>query len=80
MPDEPGASSDGIPADTDAKAVLADPATSKWLKVALEAALSRDPVDAANDAQALADLLSHRLDSMFQAAGVVRSITNPVDG
>lgn len=37
--------------------ILADPAASKWLKAALRSGLSRDPVDAANDAEVLAKLL-----------------------
>lgn len=40
--------------------VLADPAASFWLKVALNSALDRDPVDAANDAEVLAQLLQQR--------------------
>jgi len=40
--------------------VLADPAVSFWLKDSLVAALSRDPVDAANDADVLVRLLSER--------------------
>jgi hypothetical protein len=41
----------------EAQAVLADPATSYWLKSAIEAALARDPVDALNDALVLAAVL-----------------------
>jgi hypothetical protein len=37
--------------------VLRDPAASLWLRNALRAALVRDPVDAANDAEVLARLL-----------------------
>ena len=37
--------------------ILTDPAASEWLKDALRSALSRDPVDAANDAEVLAKLL-----------------------
>jgi hypothetical protein len=37
--------------------VLGDPAASDWLKAALHTALSRDPVDAANDAEVLARVL-----------------------
>lgn len=37
--------------------ILADPAASDWLKAALHSALSRDPVDAANDSEILAKLL-----------------------
>jgi hypothetical protein len=40
--------------------VLRDPATSSWLKTSLCSALSRDPVDAANDAEVLAQLLERR--------------------
>jgi len=40
--------------------VLADPAASFWLKAALRSALSRDPVDAANDSEFLARLLERR--------------------
>jgi len=36
--------------------ILADPAASVWLKAGLRLALSRDPVDAANDADVLARL------------------------
>ncbi len=39
---------------------LRDPAASFWLKDALRSALSRDPVDAANDAEVLARLLEQR--------------------
>lgn len=41
--------------------VLADPATSAWLKAALLEALRRDPVDALNDALVLSVLLDARL-------------------
>jgi len=41
-------------------AVLRDPAASSWLKTSLCSALSRDPVDAANDAELLAQLLERR--------------------
>ena len=37
--------------------ILADPAASDWLKTALHTALSRDPMDAANDAEVLAKVL-----------------------
>ena len=40
--------------------VLADPAASYWLKESLMSALSRDPVDAAHDAEILARLLQRR--------------------
>ena len=41
--------------------VLADTATSAWLKAALRDALRRDPVDALNDALVLASLLEAHL-------------------
>jgi hypothetical protein len=41
-------------------AVLHDPAASSWLKTCLCSALPRDPVDAANDAEVLAQLLELR--------------------
>lgn len=40
--------------------VLRDPAASYWLKSSLLSALARDPVDAANDAEVLAQLLDRR--------------------
>lgn len=40
--------------------VLFGPAASFWLKESLSSALSRDPVDAANDAEVLARLLDRR--------------------
>jgi hypothetical protein len=41
--------------------VLADAATSAWLKAALRDSLRRDPVDALNDALVLAALLEAHL-------------------
>jgi hypothetical protein len=46
--------------------VLADPAASFWLKEALRSALSRDPVDAANDAEVLAQLLDRRCQEVLR--------------
>jgi hypothetical protein len=40
--------------------IVDDPAASFWLKNALRAALIRDPVDAANDAEVLAQVLDQR--------------------
>ena len=40
--------------------VLSDPAASFWRKDALRSALTRDPVDAANDAEVLFRLLDER--------------------
>ncbi|HEY1806091.1 MAG TPA: hypothetical protein VGG45_16575 [Terracidiphilus sp.] len=44
--------------------VLADPAASFWLKMALRSALGRDPVDAAHDSEILAQLLGQRCDAI----------------
>jgi len=46
--------------------ILADPAASDWLKAALQSALSRDPVDAANDAEVLAKVLDHWCRQMLE--------------
>lgn len=43
-----------------AAAILDDPSASDWLKLALRSALSRDVVDAANDAMLLANVLDAR--------------------
>jgi hypothetical protein len=48
--------------------VLADPAGSDWLKAALRSALSRDPVDAANDAEVLAKLLDRRCRQVLKSS------------
>jgi hypothetical protein len=49
-----------LPAAPDAEALLASASASFWLKDALRAALQRDPVDAANDAELLAAVLASR--------------------
>lgn len=46
--------------------VLADPAASFWLKEALSSALERDPVDAANDAAVLAQLLDQKCQEILR--------------
>lgn len=43
-----------------AEELVASPETSAWLKAALAAALARDPIDAANDAATLAEVLNAR--------------------
>ena len=48
--------------------ILADPSASHWIKSALRTALSRDPVDAANDAAALADALDAHSKSVLNHA------------
>ena len=48
--------------------VVGDPAASLWLKIALSEALTRDPVDAANDAEVLAQVLDQRCRKILRAA------------
>ncbi len=45
--------------------ILNDPEASDWLKHALRSALERDPVDAANDAEILAQVLEARAERML---------------
>lgn len=45
--------------------IFADPAASFWLRHALSTALSRDPVDATNDAELLARILDRRCKEAF---------------
>jgi hypothetical protein len=47
--------------------VLSDPGASFWLKNALRDALTRDPVDAANDAEVLAQVLDQRCRKILRA-------------
>lgn len=48
--------------------ILRDPAASAWLKDALKSALTRDCVDAANDAEALASILATRATELLTKA------------
>ena len=48
--------------------ILHDPAASRWLKDALQSALTRDCVDAANDAEALATVLAARATELLTKA------------
>lgn len=55
-----------LPAPVPAVAeILADQAASAWLKESLESALTRDPVDALNDALMLASVLETQLRAVF---------------
>jgi hypothetical protein len=47
--------------DKEVEQVIGDHSASDWLKTALRGALNRDPVDALNDALALAGILEERL-------------------
>ena len=54
--------------------VLSNPASSSWLRQSLEAAIKRDPVDAAGDVEVLADLLGRRADqALNDAMAMVRA-------
>jgi uncharacterized protein (DUF983 family) len=48
--------------------IVDDPAASFWLKNALCEAITRDPVDAANDAEVLAQVLDQRCRKILRAA------------
>ncbi|KKK53059.1 hypothetical protein LCGC14_3098590 [marine sediment metagenome] len=41
--------------------VLTSPATSYWLKLSLQRAIERDPVDAANDVSLLGSIINARV-------------------
>ena len=55
--------------------ILADCATSSWLTNALREALSRDPVDAANDAEVLAKLLDRQCRDILGRSGAEAAAT-----
>jgi len=52
----------------DLGAILNDSAASDWLRSALTDALARDPVDAANDAEIVAQVLRWRAEAALEAA------------
>ena len=49
-------------ASVDYAALIDDAAASHWFRAALQLALQRDPVDAANDARRLSDILEARVE------------------
>ena len=53
----------------DAECMIADPTCSRWLKDALRAAIMRDPIDAANDAEILYRCLDNRCATAAPGAG-----------
>jgi hypothetical protein len=65
MPQNP-ATEGADPALLDPIAVLANPATSYWLRDALVSAFERDPFDAERDALALAAILTRRVDELVE--------------
>ena len=48
-------------------AIVEDPTTSYWLKDAIKALWARDPVDAANDTELLADIMRRRAAAKLEA-------------
>ena len=50
--------------DDEISAVVGSLSTTYWLRQALQSALTRDCVDAANDAEQLSDLLSRRCEQL----------------
>jgi len=57
--------------DLDIEHIADDPAASLWLKNALRSALIRDPVDAANDAELLAQVLDQRCRKILRTPEVL---------
>lgn len=49
------------------ESIIRDPSTSFWMRNALDSALDRDPVDAANDAEVLAQVLKDECDRKLSA-------------
>lgn len=52
--------------DTCVDRIILDPTTSYWLQDALVVLRQRDPVDAVNDAEMLADIMRERFDAMVE--------------
>lgn len=59
--------------DSEIQSVISAPTTSGWLRRSLEQALSRDCVDAANDAEVLYELLARRCDGYLSASNLTRT-------
>ena len=52
--------------DTCVDRIILDPTPSYWLQDALVVLRQRDPVDAVNDAEMLADIMRERFDAMVE--------------
>lgn len=65
-----------MPKDEEIRQLLGNPSLSDWFKRALRLAMERDPVDAANDAELLCDVLDQRAravaDETLRAAAILR--------
>ena len=60
--------------------ILNDPCCSYWLKDALKSAINRDCLDAARDADLLAEILRERCDSIIFADTAILNLTNQLKG
>ncbi len=68
----------GAPAPS-AQDIIADPSVREPLKQVLRSWLSRDPLDAAEDAHLLSAVLAGRLDTALPAAGEITPPQSPRD-
>ena len=59
---------------SDIARALVDASASHWLKTAISSSPDRDPVDAANDAAVLSELLQQRADAIL--AGDLERLTD----
>lgn len=57
-----------MPSDDEIKRICEDPSISHWFKNAMNSALQRDPVDAANDAELLSLVLTKRANDKIEEA------------
>lgn len=64
--------------ENEIQALIASPDTSEWLRNALMAALPRDSVDAANDAETLLRFLDRRATEKVEAA--LATVTHSPEG
>lgn len=75
-PDRDFASMFGLSSDEPIKAlvrdIVDDPATSTWLSLALQDAMVRDPIDAANDAETLERVLTMRAELAIRSGNGLR--------
>jgi len=60
-----------VPIDDVITSILASPASSEWLRQSLTQALTRDCVDAANDAELLSDLLIRKCSSITNSIALL---------
>ena len=65
-------SPDAEPTAAVVRDIVGDPATSEWLRLALTDAMTRDPVDAANDAETLSSVLTMRAELMLRNGSGLR--------